>query len=173
VTNLPTDHTLPPTLDAVVREHLELLHAQIVRRAFALADEVTGMEGLESTSATVSRSLVAPTHVLKALAELAPGYQVVSVLSPPPKFWDRFASSVSPITLISAVLTIVFAAFGLWALVAAGRGSVGGQKVDGSAYLDIAKIFAGAIVGSASVTATTARSIIKSAPLDSKAKPKR
>jgi hypothetical protein len=68
-----------------------------------------------------------------------------------------FFSYVSPLTIISSLLAILFAVLGLWA-----SGAVGDldpdkiKLLDGKAYMDIAKIFAGAIVGSATASAASA-----------------
>jgi hypothetical protein len=66
---------------------------------------------------------------------------------PEPKFHSEF----SPALKIYASLAIVFAVLGLWAIL--GSGSAANLKELG--FLDIAKIFAGAIVGSATVASTT------------------
>jgi len=57
-------------------------------------------------------------------------------------------SVFSPPTLISMILAVVFGAFGLWAILGSQS-----DKISGEGYLDIAKIFAGAIVGASTATA--------------------
>jgi hypothetical protein len=96
---------------------------------------------------------ITPTQCLKAISQIAPGERVDSFTDEESiPFWHRFASAVSPITLISSFLTVVFAAFGLLVL---RYGTTGKDSLNGAACLDIAKIFAGVIVGSASVAAVS------------------
>jgi hypothetical protein len=143
----PEQPQLSPSLEAVVKEHLELIHQAILQRAAQLAlEEASANPGQATTPPSIT-----PTQCLKAISQIAPGGRVDSfTVEESIPFWHRFAGAVSPITLISSFLTIVFAGFGLWALL-----SPRGASINGQAYLDIAKIFAGAIVGSASVAAVS------------------
>ena len=60
-----------------------------------------------------------------------------------------------PVALLSALLAFVFAALGLWAILGAeGENAV---KLGSQGFLDIAKIFAGAIVGSATAASVAGR----------------
>jgi|GEM_PF-6061624 len=62
---------------------------------------------------------------------------------PPEKsWWDGLLHSINGVTIISAILAVVF---GVLALTGVGPAGTGGNA---SGFLDIAKIFAGAIVGS-------------------------
>ena len=124
------NEVLSEGLDKALKEHMAALSETIIKRAYELA---------ESRAPDLA-------DVAKAIAELH--------ASPPPTAVARrvgLLDIVSPITLVSAVLAIVFAAFGLWAL-----SSPNAKELGGGAYLDIAKIFAGAIVGSTGAAATTA-----------------
>ncbi len=59
-----------------------------------------------------------------------------------------FFDYILPVALLSAILACAFAALGLWAVL--GQQNVK-EGLGSQGFLDIAKIFAGAIVGSATV----------------------
>jgi len=77
--------------------------------------------------------------VAEAARRFAPGKKY-----PVGTLWERTKTSLSGITLVSAVLAIVFGILGI--LVGRAHLTDAGTT---SAYFDIAKLFAGAIVGSA------------------------
>jgi hypothetical protein len=136
------DTVLSGGFDQVLTEHLAQIRAAIIARAEELAEEERGED-------SPMKPAIRPIHYLKAIDELAPGREFDPAALKQSGLWHRFLDSVSPITLIASLLTIVFAAFGLWAVSSDPKG------INGAAYLDIAKIFAGAIVGSASVAASS------------------
>jgi hypothetical protein len=76
-----------------------------------------------------SSSEVLPKHVAQAAMRFAPGERFPAEMG----FWARIFASISGITIISAILAICFGV-----LTAIGKGD----------YLDVVKIFAGAVVGS-------------------------
>jgi hypothetical protein len=80
-------------------------------------------------------------QMARAIEEYAPG-RAVAAVEPRQGVWQRLLDSISPLAMVSAAMAIVFAACGL-------------VKGGNAAYLDIAKVFAGAIVGSTSVSATS------------------
>jgi hypothetical protein len=59
-----------------------------------------------------------------------------------------FFSSLPAIAWVSAVLTVIFGVLGMW-----GKGVVNPSSTEMHGWLDIAKIFAGAVVGASGVTA--------------------
>jgi hypothetical protein len=152
--------TLPEALDVVVQEHLKTLHKKIADRAYELA-------GFAGGSTPGAGNQISAIQCLTAINEIAPGDLSNIAATEKPSFWNRFADSVSPVTLISAVLTVIFAAFGLWALLSGHGDGKDAKSVNGQAYLDIAKIFAGAIVGSASVAVASTRRLTQSDPVAS------
>jgi hypothetical protein len=83
--------------------------------------------------------------IAQACAEIAPGGRFPEQLA----FWERIGSSITGVTIISAILAIIFGIIGAIGLV-----------IDTSAiqpFLDIAQIFAGAVVGSTGATAAANR----------------
>jgi hypothetical protein len=109
------------------------LRAEIVSRAENIAQQ----SGQES---------IGLLHVAQAIDNLLPHSQPLIARR-------RFFDVIHPITIISALLAIAFAGFGVFATSTAASGGLEG--IDGAPYLDIAKIFAGAIVGSATATASS------------------
>jgi hypothetical protein len=97
---------------------------------------------------------IEPWHVDEAIQEYAPGHPVSEVIAdhvrqgvaasaPLDESWLRsITRSINGVTIISALLAV---AFGFLALSGVG-GAEGGTTASG--FLDIAKIFAGAVVGS-------------------------
>jgi hypothetical protein len=80
-----------------------------------------------------------PLDVSEAAKLFAPGKQWPPDLT----FWKRIGASISGVTLMSALLAIVFGIAGIYLAV---------QNESAAApYFDITKIFAGAIVGSTAV----------------------
>ena len=144
--NDTSNAVLSEALESALTAHLNSVRTAIKQRAQELA------QGERLDDRAASEAAVEIGHLARAINEYAPGRAVTSVA--PAGVWQRFLDSVSPVTIISAVLTIIFAAFGLWAIL--GPEAAKGGGVQGAAYLDIAKIFAGAIVGSASVAVASA-----------------
>jgi len=104
--------------EAALDEHIELIKKAIIEEARAASGSGT----------------LQPMQVLDAAKLYAPGYRLPTQTY---TFWSRIGESISGITLISALLAIIFGSFG-WSL----------GTPAGAGLLDIAKIFAGAIVGS-------------------------
>lgn len=99
--------------------HLELIRQLITQEAFRTAGE---------------RELQSPNglDVAEAAKRFAPGAKFPDE----PSFSERIKSSLSGITLVSALLAVVFGVLGVL------------QQQNQAAYFDIVKLFAGAIVGS-------------------------
>ena len=82
--------------------------------------------------------------VAKAAELYAPGREFMQPKeAAPTPFWSRISESFSGITLVSAALAVIFGVFGYLEH---------GDKDNAQRWLDVAKIFAGAVVGSAGAT---------------------
>lgn len=124
------------TINAL-EEHLNRIRDKILVRA----DELAKKEGAAITPGFI--------HLAQAIHEYAPGKMCANESTPS---WSRSLGLFSQpysVTTISAILAFVFAVFGLLAINFS-------PEIGGGNYLDIAKIFAGAVVGSTSVAATSA-----------------
>lgn len=122
--------------------HLRDLRRTII--AAAVASEGTSTE--VPSEAAIWRSAL----------RLAPGRPYPEKSS----WFDRLSNGLANSTTLLASLTVIFAIMGL---IGAGAISFGPKVASGTAqaltpFLDIAKIFAGAIVGSATTSAAIARS---------------
>jgi hypothetical protein len=106
--------------------HLERIRFLIVDEAIRIAKDrdVQAPEGLD---------------VAEAAKRFAPGVRFPAE----PSLWARTTSSLSGVTVVSAILALLFGIMGI--LVGRGELTYAGTT---SAYFDIAKLFAGAIVGS-------------------------
>lgn len=118
--------------DAYLNPYVEDVRDKIVQRAQELAKEEFGKE---------SRQPPKMRHLAQASLDIAPG--PVFPKNDEPTWRDRIGSSITGITIVSGVLAIIFGGLGLF----------GPENNQG--FLDIAKIFAGATVGSAGETAVT------------------
>jgi hypothetical protein len=134
----PAEPDLFDTMDVsegarlAIQEHLDRIRQSILLEARAIS----------STRSTPDRS-IGPLDILGAAARYAPGTRIATTTS----FSQRLAANVSMITLLSLFAAIVFGMLGLW--------PVGAQPVDNpNGYLDIAKVFAGVVVGSAGAAST-------------------
>lgn len=129
---------LSKNLNASLDDHLAKLKEQIADRAYALASASTDSPVTsEGEGVHVDLSILA-----KAIDEVTKGR--FTPLEHRTRFFDLFP----PFTCVCALLCLAFATLGLLPLVATDSNvaaKVGGQA---SGFLDIAKIFAGAIVGS-------------------------
>jgi hypothetical protein len=119
-----------PLYDSL-NHHMQKVRERIIRRAEDLTSE--GEE-------------VDLPQLTKAVEEFAPGGEFPKRTQP--GFLDYFP----PLTILSAILAFAFAALGLWATLSsnAAKNNLGGQG-----FLDIAKIFAGAVVGSTTASMTS------------------
>jgi hypothetical protein len=86
--------------------------------------------------------------VAEAAKRFAPGVRFPAE----PSFWARTMASLNGVTVVSAVLALLFGIMG----VLVGRGYLGAAGTT-SGYFDITKLFAGAIVGSTSAGVLGAR----------------
>ena len=112
-----------------LQEHLD----EIKKKIEARAEKLMSGDGLSEQMA-----------VAKAIEAFAPGHEFVRPTEPrPTPFWSRISESFSGITLVSAALVVIFGLLGFYDHSAADSA----QR-----WLDIAKIFAGAVVGSAGVS---------------------
>lgn len=114
-------------------EYLEGIRAEIIKDA---SDTAKPSKGETIPPATVSESA---TKI--ARGRPCPELPIV----PQPTKWERWGALLTNITLVSTILAIAFGLFGF----------TNPDPTAGAGYLDIAKIFAGAIVGSAGATAAT------------------
>ena len=122
-------------LNKCLNEHLDKLKTEIKSRSDEIAKEENNEMNIH--------------HLTDAINEFAPGNQIND-------FNERqgFFANLSPFTLISSILAVTFAILGLWA--SNGQNGLGAQG-----FLDIAKIFAGAIVGSATKDFVFTKKIMK------------
>lgn len=122
-------------LSAAMRNELDLylhsLRTAIIRRARELTDEKN--RGQLSSEIGL-RELVAAMDTMNS--------QPSSEIEKEKRIWPGFFTIFSPLTIVSVFLTFVFGAFGVYAI----RSNLAVTNAD--SFLDIAKIFAGAIVGS-------------------------
>jgi hypothetical protein len=142
---------LPQGLKTSLEEMLSDFRRRISERACEIADQhsvsaaPTAAGGAEVESVRVSLR-----DLSQAVDELVQG-QLLG-----PGLLARFFDLFPPFTCICTVLCIAFAALGLIAMINGTAGKIGPSTASG--FLDIAKIFAGAIVGStASIAIGAAR----------------
>ena len=126
--------SLSPSLKASLDDHLARVRDQIADRADEIANATSGPG--ESTQNSVDLSSLA-----KAIDEMIKGQQNPS--EGKLRFFDLFP----PFTCVCAVLCLAFATLGLLPLFA-DQAVAAKATASASGFLDIAKIFAGAIVGS-------------------------
>lgn len=119
-----------------LEKHLDTIEDRILNEARSLAKS----EG---------RAELEPKDIAVAAMHYAPGNRFPDVNLSDTPFLQRISASISGITMMSAALAIMFGLIGMF----------GADAAKQSAY-DIAKIFAGAVVGStgASAVANTRKS---------------
>jgi hypothetical protein len=122
---LPNESHLTEGSQAWLREHLAEVERQIVREARQLAAEEGGKD-------------ILPKHVSQAAMRFAPGARYPDRIT----WWQSILASISGITIISALLALLFGILSVW-----GPNSTGN--------IDIVKVFAGAIVGSTGAAVST------------------
>jgi hypothetical protein len=122
----PSASPLDPVNEKFLDTHLLRIRQLIVDEARRIAKDrsVQRPEGMD---------------VAEAARKFAPGVQFPAE----PSLWERTKGSLSGVTVVSAVLAVVFGLLGVWVA----RGHLG-EAGSYTAYFDIAKLFAGAIVGS-------------------------
>ncbi len=134
-----TEFSRGSPLDQALEEHMEKIKKKIMNRALEIASD--------------AQDELSVTHLAAAIDEFAPGTHVFSHGEVTVK--RDFFDYVPPVALLSTILAFAFAALGLWAI--QGQQNIK-EGLGGQGFLDIAKIFAGAIVGSATaVVASGAR----------------
>ena len=119
---------LSPGAKAWLEDHLLYIKSKIIEEAQKVAKESRGEDTIQ------------PLDVAEAAKLYAPGRQVTAQKET--SFWHRVGDSITGITLVSAILAIVF-------------GLLGYFTASQEGWLDIAKIFAGAVVGSAGAAMTS------------------
>lgn len=141
VTKPPHSLNLSANLGQALDERLAQLRIQITDRAEAIAK--SDADPLVAAPVTVDISCLAA-----AIDEVTHGRNFVPERKP------RFFELFPPFTCVCAVLCVIFAALGL-APVLIQKAS--GLTSSAQSFLDLAKIFAGAIVGSTSVALSSAK----------------
>lgn len=135
------EYRITPVMENVIDEHLKTIKSMIIAKAY----------DFDSTDPShIQKEQISPRHLLKAINEYAPGISIENV-DKPPTFIYRFFELFPPITIVCFILTIAFGGFGIYALNNSGSGIQ-----NGNSFIDIAKIFAGAIVGSTTSIAVKA-----------------
>lgn len=129
-----------PGADLWLKEHLDVVKESITAEANKVASKQR-------------RSTIEPSDIAQATLHYAPGHQLVLQESAWKAFGRNVIASVTGVTIVSAILAIAFGVIG-W-IVAKDTAADAGQLSSGA--FDIAKIFAGAIVGSTSATVITNR----------------
>jgi len=127
---------LSPSLAASLDERLLQLKDQIAERAGEIANATVGPNATPLNPVDLS-------SLSMALDEATKGRQNLSEEGKP-----RFFELFPPFTCVCAVLCLAFATLGLLPLIAADPAVAAKATASASGFLDIAKIFAGAIVGS-------------------------
>lgn len=126
-----------PANDAL-EERLEHLRSWLIDKAVEIAEKTPSEKQPYSAMCVLEAARLLPPGV-----EFRPPQRDI-----PPSFWSRVLESITGITLISAVLALAFGILG--SIKAASNASAA------AGWLDIAKVFAGAIVGSAGVATSAA-----------------
>ena len=134
------ENTMPEELENSLEQHMALMKQKVRERAHGLAAADAGQEG---------RPEVDLLHLSEAIKAVSATQQTENA-SP------GFLSLVPPVTWVTAILAIVFGIFGIWAMATApvGADDSKGFLDLGKGLIEIAKIFAGAIVGSATAAVT-------------------
>jgi hypothetical protein len=115
-----------------------------------LSDHLASIEAkiIDEARKLITNGATEQMAVAEAARRYAPGDQFPENRDPKPTpFWSRIAESISGITLVTAVLAIIFGVLGLL--------DIHGDKESAQRWIDVAKIFAGAVVGSAGVSAVS------------------
>ena len=128
VDQLSEEGELSPGAKAWLDDHLLYIKRKIIEEARKVAKESRGEDTIQPLDVAEAAKLYAPGRQISAQKEIS--------------FWRRLTDSITGITLISAILAIVFGFLGYFTPTQEG-------------WLDIAKIFAGAVVGSAGAAITS------------------
>ena len=120
---------------ACLDTHLQQIREKIIREAEARAGDDT----LSPMHLMTAAKLYAPGHILSLDTELPPQKQTLT---------EKLLDSLSGITIVAAILAILFGIFGVIDTI------YGGQTSQG--WFDVVKILVGAVVGSAGVNVAVA-----------------
>jgi hypothetical protein len=137
---------LSDALEGSLSEYLESTRVRIVERATEIASMPPTPTAEDASGPAIVK--VEIIHLAKAIEEVTPGFGG-SLVSSRVGFFDRISGGLTSFTGVSAILAILFSILGLCALLVPAAKDLKGQS---QAFLDVAKIFAGAVVGSAGVT---------------------
>lgn len=137
-TSQNTNMGLSCNLKETLEEHLESIKKKIADRALDIASSKTPGESAKS----VEKPKVSISDLAQAIDEMTHAYPVQKEQKM--QFFDLFP----PFTCICAILCLAFAVLGLLPLLITDEKLVIKATTQTSGFLDIAKIFAGAIVGS-------------------------
>ena len=134
------DSQLIDASEAWLNEHFKFIRRKILNRACELQEQ--------DIERSLSDRSLEVKYVSLAAMEYAPGDPFARVVT----FKERIYSSISGITVISALLVAFFGILGVVALM----GFQGIKTENAAGFFDVVKIFAGAIVGSTGATAGAA-----------------
>jgi hypothetical protein len=136
--------------DALLMEYSELLRNRILAKAkeIAAARQFEGDTGTTEDQSVPKRNIEG-MHMALAIQDFDAGHPPPAPTPPPGPSWrSRILESITGVTIISMVLALAFGFLG----VLASSQTIGNKD----SYLDIAKLFAGAIVGSTGAAAVVA-----------------
>ena len=139
---------LSEALEAALVEHLNRLRVQIVSRASDLASESSTGQSSGWAPGGVPINFL---HLSRAIQEVAPSNSAAAKSA---SVASRVSDALSSFTGVAAILALLFATLGLCALLLPRAADL---KMSSQGFLDIAKIFAGAVVGSAGATVVAGR----------------
>ena len=134
------DGRLSPGVQAFLDDHLAKIRERIID------------EALRQGGDSPDRTAIEPMVIAEATKSFAPG-DLVPIGGRRVSTMQRLFEPVTGLTIVCAALAVVFGVLGLWA-----------DKANAAGWLDVAKVFAGAVVGStgagvvSSVRASTSRS---------------
>ena len=139
---------LSPSLAGSLEDEIQKLKRKIIDGACERAAQRTAPpdDGQAATTGTVSGGVT--LQDLAAAIDEATGNRALRAT--PPTFFESFFERFPPFACICFILCLLFGGLGL---MAAGGGKLANST---SGFLDVAKIFAGALVGSTSTTALAA-----------------
>ncbi len=125
-----------------LEEHFKFVRKEIISYAKDLH------ETNKSSNRVSTENPIEPKYISDATMRYAPGVPFPDE----PTFRERISASISGITIISAILVITFGFLGIFAMT---RQTPNQATV--TAFFDIVKIFAGAIVGSTGAAVVTSK----------------
>ncbi|TQV81021.1 hypothetical protein FKG94_10010 [Exilibacterium tricleocarpae] len=150
--------TIDENIQNMISHHLSLIKTQIENRSLELASKET-----KETEET-EKSAVMPRHAFQSINEYAPGRPITEE-DPESKVTAFFRMLFTSTLGVSAILAVVFGIFGLVGFGGVEQGHpelVELVEQQRAAFIDIAKIFAGAVVGAAGANALTSHGRVAS-----------